>query len=290
MTAQTAEVHTPTIPYITVAEYKQHPTSINTDTLVPKGGPAQQDAELARIIRQASAWCDREARQSLPAQPVTEQRAVQVDRQGRLLIHPSQWPLLELRAVAYGVDPSAMTDILDLSSVWIDASTAYVPLSGASASFVGSIPVGWFGAIQGTTLLCRYTFLAGWPCTSLTADAAQGSTVLQVRSCDGILPGMSLRVGTGNTEEDVTSVTASGTVMLASGLQSEQLAGQPVTALPLDLVEAAVLVTTAFIKRRGTDALAMGARSATAKMAGKTGPDDDLDLARDILVNYEVIR
>ena len=44
--------------YLTVAEYKDAPTSIDFDNLVVGGNGAAQDAELARVILRASSYMD----------------------------------------------------------------------------------------------------------------------------------------------------------------------------------------------------------------------------------------
>jgi hypothetical protein len=45
-------------PYITVAEYKNAPTSIDYDNLVVGGNAQAQDAELSNVIRRASSFMD----------------------------------------------------------------------------------------------------------------------------------------------------------------------------------------------------------------------------------------
>jgi hypothetical protein len=288
---QTAAVATATLPYLTIAEYKASPSAINTDNLVPRGGPAAQDAELAKLILRASAWCDTCVRQKLPARPVTEQRTVRIDRQGRAPVHPAERPALELRAFSWGMYASSLTALTDLSGVWIEEDTFYVPLAGG-APFVGSLPMtylGLSGDLVGVPVLCRYTYVAGYAVTTTTAAASAGASTLAVASVDGMLPGTVIRAGAGILVESHQVASVSGlTVTIADTLVNAQPAGAPVTSLPEDVIEAAVMVTTAFIRMRGTDSVTMANRSATVK----TGPtqaavNDLLAEAELMLAGYE---
>ena len=53
-------------PYITIAEYKNAPTSLDYNNLVVNGNANAQDAELSRVILRATSYLNEYLNQDLP--------------------------------------------------------------------------------------------------------------------------------------------------------------------------------------------------------------------------------
>jgi hypothetical protein len=85
-------------PYISVAEYKNAPTSIDYDNLVVGGNLAAQDAELERVILRASSYMDEYLNQNLVANRQTETQRTRFTPQGYIALHPNQNPIISLES------------------------------------------------------------------------------------------------------------------------------------------------------------------------------------------------
>ena len=83
-------------PYISVAEYKDAPTSIDYDNLVVGGNANAQDAELARVILRATSYLNEYLNQDLVASLTTETQRVRLNTQGFIALHPDINPIISL--------------------------------------------------------------------------------------------------------------------------------------------------------------------------------------------------
>lgn len=281
------------IPYITRDQYRAAPTAIDTSNLISGGTQADQDAELDRLIRQASAWCDTVAQQPLTAQAATETLRTRVTKDGKLRLHPRQWPILGVTNVGYGVDAGGLTYLQDLSGVWIEPQSIIVPLASA-------LSAGWSGALQfgvpapWTRLLVSLSYVAGWPVTTLTVASAAATSTLTVRDSTGIIPGQQLRVQSGSAGSPlvqsvvVVASVAGNTVTLTGPLGVDAPTGAAVTALPDDVEQAAVWATTGLLKQRGTGALVMQAGQSGTVAKGDPGAEE-FDRASAVLAAYRPV-
>ena len=69
-------------PYITVAEYKNAPTSLSLSTLVVNGNQQAQDAELESVILRASSYMNEYFNQNLVADEYTETQRIRYSASG----------------------------------------------------------------------------------------------------------------------------------------------------------------------------------------------------------------
>src|SRR5581483_4563891 len=154
-----------TQPYVTVAEFKNAPTWLDVDDLIPGGIPEQQDAELFNVLLRASAWADNWCAQRLGAHVAYEQMRCRVDRYGQVILHPSNVPVRQVTGVAYGANFQNLTALTDLSQVWVeDARGIVIGLIPQRGSFFGSLEFGGVGA-QGSELFLEIAYVCGYAAT-----------------------------------------------------------------------------------------------------------------------------
>jgi hypothetical protein len=270
-----------TAPYLTIAEYKTAPTAVDVSNLVPGAPPATQDSELANVISRASGWVDNLASQILAATVNTEARRLRTRRDGTLVVHPDSWPILEVRDLQYGSSPAGLTQLSDLSGLWIEEQQFVVTFAGVQAvTSVGPLQLGGLG--PGEPLLVRYTYVNGWPNTTLQSAAAAAATSIVVADTTGIYAGTRLVLDSGSVEEQVTVQTTptTTTVALAAPLASGHQAGVSATALPPQVKEATILLCSALIKTRGTEALVMPGIGGMSELhVAATTPGSSQDVA-----------
>ena len=258
-----------TQPYVTVAEFKAAPTWLDVDNLIPGGGQNQQDDELFNVLLRASKWADNFCNKRLGAHTAFEQFRTRIDRYGRVKIYPSDSPVRQVVAFAYGPDPQLMTTLTDFTQVWIeDAKGVIVSAIPFRGSFFGSLEFGMI-PVQGTEIFCQIQYVAGYACTALSVSAAANSSSLVVLDPTGFqapstpvtglsvsLPGSTARIWDPAAEEAVTVASiASNTLTLASPLANAHtvnpgVAGQVnVSELPPDIHQAVISMAVALMLR-----------------------------------------
>jgi hypothetical protein len=292
--ALTATDPLPSEPYLTTAEYRQAPTGVDTTGLV-KGDQAASLAELGNVIARASSWADSLCGQVLAASVDVEAGRVAISRDGMLRIHPRQTPIIEVTGVSYGGSPNALTPLTDLSSLWVESTEFLAPLlglTGWSNSFVG--PLGFSAVRPGQTVFAQWSYVAGWPNTTLVAAATAGATQVTVTNAVGVTPGTQLTVYDGAQTEMVTVASTyipGATILpLAAGLQfAHSQTGISVSALPPAVKQAVILLTSALIRTRGASALVMqSVRGDVGRQQAKSesGGIEEIDLADELLAPF----
>lgn len=281
-------------PYLTVAEYTQAPTGIDTSNLSP-GNPAASPAELANMIARASSWVDNYCGQVLAATVDTENVRTRPSRDGTLHIHPRYTPILEVLSVAYGGSPDRQISLSDLSGLWVETSEFHVPLQ---EGWTTRGPLQFGGPVPGRDLYVSYSYVNGYPNTTLAATALAGATSITVADGTGMLAGLTrLGVYDGPNSEtvQVAATYTGGTVLpLVSPLTfAHATVGVSVSALPPAVKQATILITTALVKTRGAAAVVMPSfRSQQPRQQTKSefGADLDMEYALDLLEPYRRVR
>ena len=285
----------PVEPYLTSAEYRQAPTGVDVSGLV-KGDQAASLAELANVIARASSWADTMCGQVLAATPDVEGGRLSVTRDGILRIHPRQNPVVDVTGIAYGSTPAQMTPLTDLSNVWVEPASIIVPLTQIGTAFYGSL--GFTSVVPGTDVYVQWSYIAGWPNTTLTGAVTAGDTTLTIKTPTGILPGTGLTIYDGAQTETVTVASTytpmTSPVTLTSGaLWSHPVLGTSVSALPPAVKEAVILLTSALIKTRGSSAMVLQSvrgELSRADSKGESGEIEEIDLADELLAPYRRLR
>jgi len=281
---------------MTNAQFRAMPTPVNCDNLVPKGTAADNEAALAKDILTASTIVYSIVHQLLYATTDTEEDEIEIDRYGRLIIHPRFFPVQAVTDLWTGVDPGNLVEASSLNGCQVDPKRIVVTQNIGTAVLTSSAGPLEFGGIFGGApsspipTYARWTYVNGWPVTTLAAPAAAGATSVTVRNPTGIYPATPLRIEDGPTREllTVTGPVAGNTVPVAA-LASAHGTGAGTTALPADVEEAVGLIVTALVKKRGAGGLVAGTTANAKNSADPFGAADDMKAAEDILTRGDYV-
>jgi hypothetical protein len=286
------------IPYLTTAEYKNAPTSIDIDNLVfNSSDPDVQNSELQNVIARASSWIDTHCNQILGATVETENQRARVSSDGYIKWHPRYNPVIALTDLWYGYPSTNLYHVTDVSSAWIENQQILFPYAMLGSYFTSQGPLQFgFPSSTGSPVFLKYTYVNGYP-NDIIVTANQGNTSLVVTKGTGITAGDHLKIYDGMYSEDVTVAQSytfgSSTIPLTSPLLYSHDAGVSISALPPAIKEAAILVTTAMLKVRGDNSLTMGIgtlpqQSTTPQYQASI--QDDMSMAISLLAPYRRIR
>lgn len=285
-------------PYLTIDEYRNAPTSIDIDNLVfNSSDPDVQNSELSNVIARASSWIDTHCNQVLGATTETETQRARVSSDGYIKWHPRYNPVIALTDLWYGYPSTNLYQVTDVSSAWIENQQILFPYAMMGSLFTSQGPLQFgFPSTTGTPVFLKYTYVNGYPNTTIVTAVALAST-LTVASGVGITAGDTLKIYDGMYSENVTVasnyVFGSTTVPLTSPLLYSHIAGVSISSLPPAIKEAAILVTTAMLKVRGDNSLTMAVgtlpqQSSTSQYQASI--QDDMSMAISLLAPYRRIR
>jgi hypothetical protein len=281
-------------PYLSVAEYKNAPTSIDYDNLVVGGNANAQDAELERVILRASSFMDEYLNQNLVANRQTETQRTRFTPQGYISLHPNQSPVIALESFYYGPTPGLITALTDCSTAWFENQQLIIPISSMALNWSSQGPLAFGGGSPTQQIFTKYTYVAGFvnnPIVSATA----GASSLVVERSTGIVAGQLLRIIDGANSETVyvsSSYTyGNTTVTLAAPLTFSHTVGSVISNMPNAIKQACILITTAFIKIRGDNSLTMNITTQPQQsLPGATRYGGEIRLALDMVDKYRRIR
>jgi hypothetical protein len=260
------------IPYISAQEFQNAPTGINLSNLIPSGTQAQESAELARILLRASAWIDNRCQMQLRATTNMESRQAWTQTNGTLKVFPKFFPIKSISSLNY-------QKYAQQSSVFLDATQI----------FIGDNYFYWTGGTlpRASQVTVQYTYVNGWPVSSLSSAVIVGGTVLPLTTVVGIVNGTQLTIYDGiNTEQVTVQSVSSSSVTLTASLQYAHAIGIHVSSLPDDVRQACILVAASFIKTRNPNGIQMSG-SGQMQSSSQNIPGDFLDQADSILQSYK---
>jgi len=280
--------------YLTIAEYKNAPTSIDFDNLVVGGNANAQDAELANVIMRASSYMDAHLNRNLTATTYVETQRTRMTSEGFIALHPDNAPVVQLSDFQYGSNPLNLITLPDCSQTWFENQQIIIPLSQLSTSYSSQGPLAFGGGFPRQQIFMKYTYVAGYVNTRIVTATATQST-LTVKSGAGIIAGQILHIYDGALSEDVTVastyVNGSTTVPLTTALVSTHAAGVAIGNMPMTIKQACILITTAFIKMRGDNSMTMQiTTSPTANVDGAQRYGGDIASALEMIKLYRRIR
>ncbi len=282
-------------PYLTTAEYKAAPTAQQTNNLVVGGNEAAQDAELAAVILRASSFMTEYLNQSLIATQMVETQRVRMTPQGYISLHPNNNPVIALVNFQYGTDPNNLQTLTDPSTAWFENSQVIIPLSQLSTSYSSQGPLAFGGtASPFTQIFTKYTYVAGYVNTTMGAATA-GDTSITVVDGSGFVAGQQYLISDGAKTETITVgssyVFGSTTVPLATALSYTHIAGAAIGNLPAGVKQAAILLTTAFLKVRGDSAMMMSmTQRPIGQVVGSEFYGSNVKMALDMIDRYRRVR
>lgn len=270
-------------PYITPAEYLASPTGVNVSQLVPRGTEDQNKDALRTVISRASAYADAFCKQVLNATVEVTSGRYRLQRTGIMRVPLTYSPALAIESIQVGFSPSQMTALTDMGNVWLDrkvvtfpiGSTPILPVFGATA------PDGYCYVIV--------EYVNGYANSELTAPSVIGATSVTVASTVGMYPGVELTINDpGNTESVIISSVSGNVVSFTTPLVFAHEAGNNISALPDSIKQAIVLLTSALIKTRGSEAVVMSQlrQQANQTTSIEGGGFDEVSIAKSLLLPY----
>lgn len=282
-------------PYITIAEYKNAPTSIDYNNLVIGGNGNAQDAELQNVILRASSYMDEYFNANLNATEYTETQRTRFTNDGFIALHPNNMPILALSNFQYGSNPNNLIALSDCDTAWFEEQQLIIPLSNIATSYSSQGPLAFGGyGIPRQQVYCLYTYVAGYVNNAIASGTA-GVSSITVANAVGILPNQTLRISDGSNTETVTVSSSytygSTTVPLTSALLYSHTTGSTIGNIPNAIKQACILITTAFLKARGDSSMTMQITTAPAGTSdGASRYGTDIALALDMVNKYRRIR
>jgi len=282
-------------PYITIAEYKNAPTSIDYNNLVIGGNGNAQDAELQNVILRASSYMDEYFNANLNATQYTETQRTRFTNDGFIALHPNNMPILALSNFQYGSNPNNLVALTDCDTAWFEEQQIIIPLSNIATSYSSQGPLAFGGyGIPRQQVYCLYTYVAGYVNNAIASGTA-GVSSITVANPLGILPNQILRISDGSNTETVTVSSSytygSTTVPLTSPLAYSHTTGSTIGNIPNAIKQACILITTAFLKARGDSSMTMQITTAPAGTSdGASRYGTDIALALDMVNKYRRVR
>lgn len=284
--------------YVTLNEYKQAPTAIDITTLdqTNLGNQAAQDAALLEVLKRASSWVDNICKQILQATNNVETKEVTVTRDGRIVIHPNNVPIINLTNFQFRNSPMQSYTVVDLNeievyenyfSVYILGMGFLLPNLQLQPMYFNYSSPFQMQRLTDIPLTAQYTYTNGFANATLTATADAGATTIQVDNATGFTVGNMVTIYDGANEENVTvSSVVGNTVTLQNPLLfAHNTTGVAVSALPSSVKEATILLASYLIKERGSLALSMGETTVTGTTMGYNRPSD-IQIAKEMLKPY----
>lgn len=305
------------LPYLSNSQYIFAPTAMDTTSLVPGGDSAAQAQALADTLRRASRWADSMCfgmdpagkGASLAASLSVESVYTRVKANELRLICDYR-PIVQVVGIDVGFDPGTVSSIGPQAAAMtrIGRRTITVPYGvGYIANRPGDTAMNGPHVGGGGSLYAVWSYVNGYPHTKLVSPVVAGATTCVVEANDGsggvwgLIPGSTqLTVYDGDLTEMVT-VTAITPGTTTTTLTTTAFANAhavpaapdfvPVTALPPDVHQGVISLTTMLIKTRGARALVMptmpgGAPSRQA--LAQAGALEDWKIAEMLLTPYRV--
>lgn len=270
--------------YLTVQEFRNAPTAIDCNSLVPGGTVAQNDAELTNIIRRASSWVNQLCKMpTLEASSNTETKEVCLNNAGVLRIHPNMVPIISLAdSIKYKVTPNSPWVPLSIAATMVFDRYFMITNLIESITFPNTsyrTPYAKWN-MKNSPIIIQYTYVNGYPNTVLTEDCLYNTNTIKVKSVTGMV-NQTLTIYDGDRSEDVVISSVVGDVVtLKSPMIFGHTAGIAVSALPDSVKQATILLAAYLINERGSLSISMGEQS----MQGlKHSIGTDVSIAKEML-------
>jgi hypothetical protein len=218
-------------------------------------------------------------------------------QEGFLVLSPEYNNIIALTDLSYGAVPTNLVtaDASTLNQTWFEKAQMIYPLSQLGLTYSSQGPLSFgFPPSSRSRIYAKFTYVAGFTNTTI-ASATAGATSFTVQNPTGITANDTLTIYDGQYTETVTTTSGytfgSSTITITSALQYAHSSGVSVGSLPQAIKEAAILVTTDFLKVRGDNSLTMAVT--TRPSSGPSVQDiigSDLALAKELLRPFRRMR
>ena len=277
--------------YLTAQEFKNAPTAIDCSNIIPGGTQAQNDAELTNVIRRASSWINQICKMpTLEATLNTETKEVNMNTTGLIRVHPDMIPIITLLdSVQYKVSP--LNNWIPLTMTDINVFPRYFTVYNLAEMMINPQGVQPFSILPYRTpytkwrmknipITLRYTYVNGYPNTTLSTSASADAKYIVVKNVTGITTQMLTIYDNDLTEEVYVESVNGNTVTLTTPLLYDHNSGIPISALPDSVKQAAIILTAFLIQERGSLSISMGEQSLQG-IKGSSGTG--VDVAKELL-------
>jgi hypothetical protein len=286
--APNAATYATRVPYITPAEFKAHPTGVETTKLAVGGSTAANDQALLQIIRRASSLADGMCGNKILAATVdTQSGRYKPGRDGKINIALDWSPVVAVDTVTAGLQPGSQIALQQGPDWSLEGRVLSVP-----TSFTGS---GQFGPVP-DRIWATVRYVNGWANTVLTQASEAGALSLTLNNALGIVPGMTLSLSGSTTSEFVvvdpsyvpSTAIVPTVVPLAAPTAFGYAVGDVCTAFPSDVKLAIIFLTAGIIKARGSSAFVMASTRSQPDTEVKLSEvaSTEMELAAEILSEY----
>lgn len=260
---------TDTLPYVSVAGFKAHPTYLDLNNLRSLDNvQTDQDRELHQILMQASNWADSICKLPLSGHLQTDVARLRPDRFGRVYLYPDHAPVRSLQAYRYGTQPGQYPVTASLPSVSIEQNRQMV-VTLAGAAFVS-----WSGPLQlnspgpSDELFFSWDYVAGFMNSQLSVTAPINSSSITISDPTALLPGDIFRVWDPGAEEALivansyvpnpvwppvaTAIPLAANTVFAHTASTAPGSEVRVSALPADAYLAVIYLAIDILQRYGS--------------------------------------
>jgi hypothetical protein len=214
-----------------------------------------------------------------------------------MVISPDYNNVVALNSLSYGVTPTNMTQATDgaLQSCWFEKSQIIYPMSqvGLSYSSQGPLSFGFPPSVR-SRIYASYNYCAGF-CNGNISTAVAGQSSFTMIDPIGLTAGTVVTIYDGANTEQVTVSTSyiygSNTIAISTPLKYNHASGVAVGNMPQAVKQAAILMTTDFLKVRGDNSLTMAVTTrATSGPSVQSIIGSDMALAKELLAPFRRMR
>lgn len=237
------------VPYISPQEFVDTFPDVDASRYIPTGTQPNQAQPLLALLRRASSLADRWCKQLLRATVDTETVSLYPTKDGSIRIWPKYRPIVSLISLQYryhpedgwkAVSPLNASSGLEQYENYFDYSGEYFP--------------------QPYKLTVQYTYVNGFPVTTIQGTLAQGATSITVANPTGIVQGSVLTIYDGANSEDVTVSDVNGNVLLLASptVNAHTTSGLFISGMPNSIAQATGMIAANLILRGINGSIATG--------------------------------
>jgi hypothetical protein len=284
--------------YVSVSEFKQAPTAIDVSALDQTniGNVQAQDNALLAILRSASSWAANLCKiNTFEATVNTEIKDLRIGRDGKILVFPDNYPVINVQSVQYRTNPFMDFINIDLNSV--ETFDNRFSIYRFSTNFLSPnliLQPSYYGYTNPYTrqmfsdipFTLKYTYVNGYFNSVLAVAGAIGDTIITVTNATGLSAGSDFTIYDGPNEEYCVVSSIDGNVItLTHPLLFAHAVGTSASAIPDDIKRATIILASILIKERGSMAITMTETVVSSTSIGYNR-SEDLSIAKQLLRPY----
>ncbi|EPZ47638.1 hypothetical protein [Alicyclobacillus acidoterrestris] len=224
-------------PYIGPKEFADTFVEVDLNCLSGNGN-TDPSAALLSILRRASSLADRWCKQILRSTIDTEIRMFHPAMDGTITVWPFYTPIRQVLNLQYQFDGQTEWHDIDITTNLhvLDAMFKY---SGRHFN-------------NGLNMFVQYTYVNGFPVSTLANDVVAGADTLTLLDTSGIRQGDKLSIYDGENSEIVTVLSVSGNTITTLPLLYQHAKYTHISGMPNDISQATGMIAANLISR-GSD-------------------------------------